>query len=176
MLRNRWRPWWAGVAAVLGLAGLLACGTPAPTERVPVSSTADSSSPSQPTKVLTTGPRRDIEPVAARFPALADSTVDGWAAGTLGDASTGRVPGPSTYWFDAVVTAGADQVAEWVQEYDATPVPHPDPPVSALHDLVPAGELLGSPELDRAFSSTQWRARVYLSPASGRVVVLGIDD
>ncbi|MCG7634237.1 hypothetical protein MHN80_18160 [Gordonia McavH-238-E] len=176
MTRNRWRSWWVLVAAVVGCAGLLGCVPSAPAGRVPASSSVHPSSTSQPTKTLTTGPRRDIEPVAARFPALADATVDGWAAGTLGTSATGRVPGPSAYWFDAVMNAGADQVARWAAEYEATPVPEPLSPVNELREFVPPGELLGSPELDRAFSSAQWQARVYLSPASGRVVVLGVDD
>ncbi|MFE0749463.1 hypothetical protein [Gordonia sp. NPDC058843] len=175
MLRNPWRLWLAGVAVVLGLAGLLGCGPTAPTDRVPATS-PNSSSPPPPTKVLTTGPRRDLEPVAARFPALADATVDGWAAGTIGTASTGRIPGPSTYWFDAVMNAGTEQVAEWAQEYQAKPVSQPQSPAGELRGFVPSGRLLGGPELDRAFSSAQWRATVYLSPESGRVVVLGIDD
>lgn len=175
MLPIRWRFTWAGVAALV-MAGLLGCGSPTPAERLPGSPPVDSSSSSQPTKVLTTGPRRDIEPVIARFPALAGATADGWAAGTLGTSSTGRLPGPSTYWFDAVVNAGADQVTRWAQQHGATPIPDPVPPASDLRDLVPAGELLGSPELDRAFSSPEWRATVYLSPGTGRVVVLGIDD
>ena len=129
-------------------------------------------------KVVTTGPGRDLDPVMRRFPLLADGTVDGWIAGTIGAAPglSERVPGPTTYWFDAVVDVGTEQVAAWVREYDAASVAAPDSVAVELRDLVQSGEFVGGRRLDDAFSSARWHARVYLSPTTGRVVVLGIGD
>lgn len=154
--------------------GLLTGCTPTdPVDRTPGPPV---STPAETNKTVTTGPRRDIEPVVSRFPLLTGARVDAWAAGTLGGGGSGRVPGPSTYWFDAVVDAGTDRVTRWSQLYRARPVSAPGAPAEALRPWLPAGELLGGPELDRAFSSSQWDATVYLSPATGRVVVLGLDD
>ena len=129
-------------------------------------------------KVVTAGPSRDIEAVAIRFPLLADGNVDGWVAGTLGSApgASERVPGPTTYWFDAVVDVGPDRVTAWADEYHAVPVSAPDSVAADLRDVIPAGDFVGGPHVDDAFSSSEWQATVYLSPSTGRVVVLGIDD
>lgn len=163
-------------AAVIAVAAVtftvVGCSSDPPVDRAP------STTASAVAKVVTAGPSRDIEPVARRFPLLADGNVDGWAAGTLGSppGSSERVPGPTTYWFDAVVDVGPGRAAAWAEEYHAEPVAAPEPVAAELRELVPAGDLAGSPHLDDAFSSGEWRATVYLSPSTGRVVVLGIDD
>ncbi|MGW5521137.1 hypothetical protein [Gordonia sp. NPDC003950] len=41
---------------------------------------------------------------------------------------------------------------------------------------LPAGEVLGGAGVDAAFTGDDWRATAYLLPATGDVVVLGIDD
>ncbi|AZZ83225.1 MULTISPECIES: hypothetical protein [Gordonia] len=163
----------AAVFAVAAVTFTMAgCSADAPVDRRP------STTASEGAKVVTAGPGRDIEPVARRFPLLADGNVDGWAAGTLGSApgASERVPGPTTYWFDAVVDVGPGRATAWADEYHAEPVPAPVSVAADVRDLVPTGDLVGGPHLDDAFSSDEWRATVYLSPSTGRVVVLGIDD
>ncbi|WP_238421206.1 hypothetical protein [Gordonia sp. 'Campus'] len=167
----RFRPVCAGVV-VLG-ALVTGCGPSDPVDRTPGPPV---STPVQVSKTVTAGPRRDVEPVVARFPLLTGARVDAWAAGTLGGEGTGRVPGPSTYWFDAVVDVGTDRVTRWSELYDTRPVAAPGASAEVVRPWLPTGRLLGGPELDRAFSSAQWDATVYLSPATGRVVVLGLDD
>ncbi len=44
--------------------------------------------------------RTDLEPLTKRFSALGGPVSATWMSGTMGDA---RVPGPSTYWLDAIV-------------------------------------------------------------------------
>ena len=46
----------------------------------------------------------------------------------------------------------------------------------ALGRLLVGELVVGGPRLDDVFSSGEWRATVFLSPSTGRVVVLGIDD
>ncbi|MFC9978981.1 hypothetical protein [Gordonia sp. NPDC127522] len=165
----------AACAAASG--GLAGCAPAAPLDRDPILSPPASSSATPPlTKVVTAGPQRDERPVVRRFPILLGSVVEGWAAGTLGDDSSDRVPGPSTYWFDAVVHVGTERAAAWAGQYDADPVAPPESVAGAMRDLVPPGGYVGGPALDRAFSTSQWRATVYLSLTTGRVVVLGVDD
>ncbi|MHC3003674.1 hypothetical protein [Gordonia sp. GN26] len=162
----------AVIAVAAGTFTVVGCSSDAPVDRRP------STTASAVAKVVTAGPSRDIDPVARRFPLLADGNVDGWAAGTLDSApgASERVPGPTTYWFDAVVDVGPGRATAWADEYHAEPVTAPDPVAAELRDLVPAGGLLGGRHLDDAFSTGEWRATVYLSPSTGRVVVLGIDD
>ncbi|MCT1354799.1 MULTISPECIES: hypothetical protein [unclassified Gordonia (in: high G+C Gram-positive bacteria)] len=162
------------VAGVAGFGLLAGCAPSVPVDRDPIPSVSTSAPAS--TKIVTAGPQRDERPVMRRFPLLLGSGVEGWAAGTLGDDSSDRVPGPSTYWFDAVVHVGTERAAEWAGRYGADPVAPPDSVAGALRDLVPPGGFLGGPALDRAFSSPEWRATVYLSLTTGHVVVLGIDD
>jgi len=81
-----------------------------------------------------------------------------------------RVPGPSTYWIDAVVQltpAVADQLAAGTSSAGAPQV---------VEDLVvelPAGPWVGSVELDRTLSAN---GVVRLAPASGTVVLRSIGE
>ena len=175
MLRPRFRRRTIGFAVVtLTLVGATGCTPGDPVDRTPGTSMSASSA----VKVVTAGPSRDVEPVTLRFPLLADGNIDGWAAGTLGSApgASERVPGPTTSWFDAVVDVGPGRAMAWADEYHAEPVPAPDSVAAELRDLVPTGDFVGGPRLDDVFSSGEWRATVFLSPSTGRVVVLGIDD
>ena len=49
--------------------------------------------------------RTDLEPLTTRFAALGAPVSAQWSSGTMGDS---RVPGPSTYWIDAVVVVSPD--------------------------------------------------------------------
>lgn len=160
------------------MSGVLAgCAPSSPIDRdSSPSPSASTSAPPPSTKIVTAGPQRDEGPVIRRFPLLQGSVIEGWTAGTLGDDSSDRVPGPSTYWFDTVVNVGAARAAAWAGQYHADPVAPPDSVAGALRDVVPSGGFVGGPALDRAFSSPQWQATVYLSLTTGRVVVLGVDD
>ncbi|MCL2490908.1 MAG: hypothetical protein FWF36_09375, partial [Propionibacteriaceae bacterium] len=53
-------------------------------------------------KKHTRGQRRtDLEPLTKRFPLLGSPVAAIWYSGQMGDDS---IPGPTTYWIDAVVT------------------------------------------------------------------------
>ncbi|MCS5715706.1 hypothetical protein NVV95_14240 [Herbiconiux sp. CPCC 205716] len=112
--------------------------------------------------------RTDLEPLTSRFPLLADAESVTWMSGTLGDDS---VPGPSTYWIDAVVTlpaADAEKLAADTQPAPATA----DPVVeSGLEAALPDGPYLTSDALDAAFSPGDIRTTAHLA-ADGRTLVL----
>ncbi len=44
--------------------------------------------------------RHDLEPIISRFPVFSNAVSSMWLSGTIRD---DRVPGPSTYWIDAVI-------------------------------------------------------------------------
>ncbi len=110
--------------------------------------------------------RTDAEPLLKRFPLLGRPLATQWMSGTLGDA---RVPGPSTYWIDAIVDLPADHAAWLRQTYGLstasaqphTPAPAPEVTAGLLPVLGP-GPWQGSRELDAAFSQQGFVARAYL--------------
>jgi hypothetical protein len=53
--------------------------------------------------------RHDLEPLIKRFPGLGAPVSATWMSGTFGDP---RVPGPSTYWIDAVVQLRPEQATD----------------------------------------------------------------
>lgn len=120
--------------------------------------------------------RHDLAPLTDRFPQLAGAQSATWMSGTLGDA---RVPGPSTYWIDAVVVldeagfaelrALADGEADSSSDSDsATGLPELDP---GLDEALPAGPFVRSPALDDAFSQDGRVTQVALDEATGSVVL-----
>jgi hypothetical protein len=120
--------------------------------------------------------RTDLGPLLARFPALDGASSASWITwGLPGGGDRLSPPGPSTYWIQAVVHLGADRVAALADTHHAVPVAAPQLRAELAADL-PAGEVLGGPGVDAAFTGDDWRATAYLLPATGDVVVLGIDD
>ncbi len=103
--------------------------------------------------------RTDLEPLTSRFPNLTSTEAAHWMSGTFGD---GSVPGPSTYWIDAVVTLPASEHAALAELGALAPGSLPDDFVSELTESVPAGELRTSPELEEAFSPDEFWSDVLL--------------
>jgi len=114
--------------------------------------------------------REDLAPLTKRFQALGEPISARWKSGTMGDP---RVPGPSTYWIDAVVQltpAVADQLAVGTSSAGAPEV---------VEDLVvelPAGPWVGSDQLDRTLSANGFGSVVRLAPASGTVVLRSVGE
>ena len=177
------RPGTAATAVAAVLALITGCGTAAPASghAVPAPATAavcpvpagQPEGEKNGDGLLHTDAPRAVD----LFPALADAESVHWMAGTLGHDDGGRgVPGPSVYWFDAVVTMPPDRISALVTTY--SPVPTTDRPdlTAALRCKLPAGPLLGGEALDRALTPADWTVRAYLSPDTGQLVITAIDS
>lgn len=158
--RRAGRPLLRAAALALVLAGALsACGAPAPAEREPSSSAVRSGSGEL---------RHDLGPLTDRFSPLGSATTATWMSGTLGD---DRVPGPSSYWIDAVVTLPAADFDALRSQTDAqrtddTPSVSPD-----LEAALPSGPFLRSDALDEIFSEDGRSSVVFLDEETDSVVL-----
>lgn len=113
--------------------------------------------------------RTDLEPLTKRFSALGSPERVRWMSGTFG---SGRAPGPSTYWIDAVITLPQSKIDELKSAHvpqSAGATPHV---VDGLRAELPAGKFLTGDRLDRAFSHDTWAARAYLSADNGTLVLV----
>lgn len=112
------------------------------------------------------GVRTDLDPLTKRYAVLGQPRGASWVSGTVGD---DRVPGPATYWIDAVVTLAPSTAADLrarggvmtTRQIDV----HPD-----LAATVPAGGLVGSEALDAALSTSGWRTTAGFA-TDGRTLV-----
>ncbi|MBF4511421.1 hypothetical protein ITJ66_02890 [Plantibacter sp. VKM Ac-2885] len=169
--RHRLAPRATVVAAVVVVvAGLLAgCASSPSPDRTTVASASASDSA---TRSGTGEIRHELGPLTDRFPQLATALSATWMSGTMGDE---RVPGPSTYWIDAIVVldeagyaelralapgeAGSDAEAE-LPDLDA-----------GLDDALPPGPLVRSSALDDAFSQDGRSTQVFLDDATSSVIL-----
>jgi hypothetical protein len=104
--------------------------------------------------------RTDRDPIATRFPRLGAFTDVHWVGGTLGD---DRVPGPSTYFIEAVVNLAPDDVARLSGEYELTPAPAPpQAPQSLAPFLEGGGAWATSDELEAGFGPQDWASDVFV--------------
>lgn len=146
------------VIVVAAASLLTACSTPA----------ADPTPGASATRAGTGEMRHDLEPLTDRFPRLTAATDATWMSGTLGD---DRVPGPSTYWIDAVVTLDDSDYAALLTETDAQPTTETPVLDPGLEDELPDGPFLRSDALDALFSPDEYRSVVFLDD-DARTVVL----
>ena len=116
--------------------------------------------------------RTDLEPLVTRLPRLSDAPSAQWMSGHLGD---DRVPGPATYWIDAVVVLD-DATLDEAAAVPGLAVAKPPGVVSGLEPSLPEGDLLRSEELDRFFSNPGWFAQAWLSAEEGQVVLLVVGE
>ena len=118
-----------------------------------------------------TGERReDLAPLLKRFPLLGRPDGAQWMSGTMGDA---RVPGPSTYWIDALVRLQPDHAAWLRRQYPVQPGSDSPDVVGGLRPLLPAGPWSRSAALDAALSQQGFAAKAYLSGDQLVLVALG---
>lgn len=147
-------------AAVLALAltgALSACAAPAETEP---SATAERSGSGE--------VRHDLEPLTDRFPLFAPATTATWMSGTLGD---DRVPGPSSYWIDAVVTLPESDFEALRTQTDAQASTDTPSVEQDLETALPSGPFLRSDALDAAFSEDGRSSAVFLDEETDSVVL-----
>jgi hypothetical protein len=112
--------------------------------------------------------RTDLDPLLTRFPVLAGMTGARWMSGTYG---RGEVPGPSTYWIDAVVTLPAGRVEQLVAAHSPTAQGKIPEVSEGLRAQLPAGPFLTGDVLNRVFTHERWSASVYLDPTTNQVVL-----
>jgi hypothetical protein len=129
--------------------------------------------------------RTDAEPLLKRFPLLGRPLALQWMSGTLGDS---RVPGPSTYWIDAIVDLPPEHAA-WLRQNYGLPsagssatgsAATAEPPTAAIPNLTPALQALLAPgpwqssrELNTALSQQGFLVRAYLQADRLVLVALG---
>lgn len=160
------------VAVAAGLT-LTACEPAEPITRDPApahpTAAAQYSSPKNGSGEL----RTDVEPLLTRFPTLSATTEAQWMSGTMG---SNRVPGPSTYWIDAVVTLPAAEHAELEDQGPLTPGALPADFSPELMDSLPDAELRGSTALDAVFSEGGFASTVLLADDGVTLVLLTAFD
>lgn len=113
--------------------------------------------------------RTDLQPLVTRFPVVQAANGARWMSGTFGRAD---VPGPSTYWIDAVVTLPSAEVERVVSGYAPTDEGRTPDVVEGMRAELPVGPFLTGDALDAAFVGEGWHASVYLAPKSGELVVV----
>lgn len=112
--------------------------------------------------------RTDLAPLTKRFPALGDPVSARWQSGTFGSE---RVPGPSLYWIDAVVTlepATADRLRQAGSPADDGSSPQL---VGEMGSELPSGTLTRSDALDDELSHDGWRVRGWLVEGQDVLVI-----
>lgn len=121
------------------------------------------------------GMRTDSEPLTSRFPAIGEPLDVRWQSGTLGD---DRVPGPSSYWIDAVITldpaAGDALRDEGDPKSDGTPANLSAELTQDIAALVPAGTLTRSDALDAALATDGWTVDAWLIEGEDVLVVSAV--
>jgi hypothetical protein len=114
--------------------------------------------------------RSDLPPLLKRFPLLGRPDGVQWMSGTMGDP---RVPGPSTYWIDAVVQLQPEHAAWLRRQYAVQPGGDRPDVVDGLRALLPAGPWSRSAALDAALSQQGFGGKAYLSGDRLVLVAMG---
>jgi hypothetical protein len=113
--------------------------------------------------------RTDLAPIKRRFAALGTPERASWQAGILGDV---RVPGPSSYWIDAVVTLQPESARTLRKSGTATTTAAPVI-TAALRSALPSGPWLTGDDLNRVVSGTYgYACRAYLAKDTDVIVLI----
>jgi hypothetical protein len=113
--------------------------------------------------------RSDLDPLVKRFPVLGEPSEARWMSGTYGRSD---VPGPSTYWIDAVVTLAPEKVEQLRSAYAPTANGKTPDVTDGMRGQLPSGPFLTGDALDAAFGRERWHASAYLDPDSGEIVLV----
>ena len=160
-------------AAVAVVGGALAACVPTHPTPGPATSSAVPREATTPTGAATKnvegGLKTDPSPLVKRFAALGTPLSVEWASGVMGGP---RVPGPSTYWIDAVVHLTPEVAATMRTAATSGGVGEGQPEVvPLLADRMPSGPLRTSPALDALLASPGWDVHGYVDPASDVLVL-----
>ncbi len=157
----------AAAVAAVAFAGLGLAGCTSSESTAPVSAPL----PTKPSfSKGEVGPlRTDTEPIAKRWPNLGTIISAQWFGGTLGDP---RVPGPSTYWIDAVVEL-EPAAMESLRAQAGTTKPESPDVVNELVPKFPAGPFSRSGALDAAARGS-FLTRAWLPATGNRLILSGM--
>lgn len=113
--------------------------------------------------------RTDPSPVTRRFPDLGTPVAVSWIGGTLGD---DRVPGPSRFFVDAVVSLADGDAARLLAAHGTGPGGPPDVPgpLRAAAGDATWTELPGVP------GPAGWSTQVWLDPATRLAYVRAVGE
>jgi hypothetical protein len=95
--------------------------------------------------------RQDLAPLTTRFPLLDGVKAALWISGTTGSST---VPGPSTYWIDAIIDLPPGRSTQWRQEFKLTPAPNAPDLASPLDKQLPPPPYEASAALNAAIRGT----------------------
>jgi len=126
-------------------------------------------------EVVTTPPpptqvRHDLGPLTSRFPELGAPVSASWVTWNSSGPDD-RVPGPSTYWLDAVVRLDPVTWLRLKTQFQPTDQGHTPEVQDLLRTGLPAGPYLTSDALELAFTTPALASHAYLD-AQGNDVVL----
>lgn len=117
--------------------------------------------------------RHELEPLTKRFPALGTPVTASWVSGDMGDP---RVPGPSLYWIDSIVELSPTVADDLKVRYRAVPTTNQPDVWETLRADLPQGGLLGSEQLNAAFTSTRIKSKAYLAENSPVIVITAVGE
>ncbi len=119
--------------------------------------------------------RTDKEPLTNRFSALEAPLEVRWMSGTYGDARI-PVPGPSTYWIDAVITLDDGNIDKLTTAYSPVSSGQTPSVVEGMKEYLPPGPFRTSEVMSAAFNQERWGASAYLDPSSNKLVLVAIGE
>ena len=113
--------------------------------------------------------RTDLGPLRDRFPILGEHAAARWMSGTRGDSD---IPGPSTYWIDAVITLPPPETDKLMSAYSPTVTGLTPTVVDGMREHLPAGPFLTGEAFDAAFRHDRWSAAAYLHTQTNTLVLV----
>ncbi len=115
--------------------------------------------------------RTDLEPLTKRFEAIGVPARAVWMSGTTGDE---RVPGPTTYWIDAVITLDAETAQMLRSDFGALETDSVPAVVDGLAEKLPSGPLLTSDELSRHTDGGGLGGGAFIAAESDELVIIKV--
>jgi hypothetical protein len=127
-------------------------------------------------EVVTTPPpptqvRHDLGPLTSRFTELGAPESASWVTWNSSSRDD-RVPGPSTYWLDAVVRLDPVTWLRLKTQYQPTDRGHRPAVQDLLRPGLPVGPYLTSDALDLAFTTPALASYAYLNAQSNDLVLM----
>ena len=115
--------------------------------------------------------RRDTGPLTSRFPMIGEPSTARWVVWNSAGGGDERMPGPTVYWINAVVTLRSATADELVGRYAPTEQGASPEVAELLRPELPPGPYLSGDELNKAFTTAEWLSRAYLHRPSNRLVL-----
>lgn len=116
--------------------------------------------------------RTDTQPLTSRFPAIGAPVSATWVTWNNADP---RVPGPTTYWIDAVITLQPQTARALADLEPAAQAPLPEI-ADEIRAAVSDGPFVTGAALNNALSTPGWAATGYLDDARNLLVLSATGD